>query len=122
MVSENISFPLWSVFSCSSQMLITQRIVCACVIGVCGDQDSHLALFQQDIALMETAKRVLFLFNYYFIDRDHSSYKCKMIELNRLEDNEEKAKLNKKIILVVCLEKRQSCGLVFIYEIFIKCS
>lgn len=84
MVSENISFPLWSVFSCSFQRPISQRTLCACVTGVCGDQDSHLVLFQQDSALMETTKTVLalvFLFNYYFIDRDlfHSSHKCKVM-------------------------------------------
>lgn len=56
MMSENISFPLWSVFACSSRRPIFQRTLCACVSGVCGDQDSHLALFQQDPALMETTK------------------------------------------------------------------
>jgi len=72
-VSENISFPLRSVFSCSSQRLISQITICACVTGVCRHQDSHLALFEQHPALMEATKRVLalvFLFNYYFIDRN----------------------------------------------------
>lgn len=56
MRSENISFPLWSVFSYSFQRPISQRTLCAFVSGVCGDQDSHLALFQEDPALMETEK------------------------------------------------------------------
>lgn len=30
--------------------------LCACVSGVCWDQDSHLALFQQDPAWMKTLK------------------------------------------------------------------
>lgn len=84
MVSENISFPLWSVFSCSSRRPISQRTLCACATGVYGDQDSHLALFQQDPPLMKTTKTELALvclFNYYFIDRDlvHSSHKCKVM-------------------------------------------
>lgn len=84
MVSENIFFPLWSVISCSSQRPISQRILCACVTGMFGDQDSHLALFQQDPALMETTKTLLtlvFLFNYCFINRDlsRSSHKCEVM-------------------------------------------
>lgn len=110
------------------QRPISQRALCACVSGVCGDQDSHLSGFVPARTCLDGNPKTqcwACFFYLIFISeiRDHilCSHKCKMMYLKRLKDNEENVKLNKNAISFICLEKTQSWTCCF-YELVIKCS